>query len=101
MAVTVTYEFPSSSTPANLDNAMVSGTILTDGSATSITVTHGLRVPNADRSFGFPQVLIEPTTQSVTNLYVGYKDGSVVQFVFSAQVTTFRFYIRRPHTITR
>ena len=102
MAVTVTYEFPSSATPTTPQlHEMVSGTVLTDGSATSITVTHNLVESSADRSFGFPQVEIEPLTRLPTNYFVSYKDASVVQFTFSAEVTLFRFYIKRMHTIGR
>ena len=104
MAVTVTYEFPTNVVPSGSlsgTNDRVSGTILTDGSATSITVTHNLGISNADRSFGLPEVYIEPLTRLPTNLFVLYKDASAVNFTFSAEVTLFRFVIKRPHTIGR
>ena len=102
MAVTVTYEFPTNVVPsAVVQQEKVSGTILTDGSATAITVTHNLGMSNADRSFGLPEVYIEPLTRLPTNLFVSYKDASAVAFGFSAEVTLFRFNIKRPHSIGR
>lgn len=102
MAVTVTYEYPTNvAPPTGLISDKVSGTILTDGSATSITVTHNLGVSNQDRSFGLPEVYIEPLTRLPTNYFVSYKDAAAVQFTFSAEVTLFRFNIKRPHSIGR
>lgn len=102
MAVTVTYEFPSSAVPTlGGGDDTVQGTILTDGSATSITVTHGLNVSDQDRSWGFPEVYIEPLTRLPTNLFVSFKNASAVEFTFSAEVTLFRFRIKRPHHVGR
>ena len=103
MAVTVTYEFPSTAVPTlGGGSDMVQGTVLTDGSATSITVTHGLNVSNQDRSWGFPEVYVEMLTRQPTNgPFVNYKDASAANFTFSAEVTLFRFRIKRPHTTGR
>ena len=104
MTVAVTYEWPPGGATGTTPSDKVSGTIVTDGSAVSISVTHNLNMSAADLAAGLPEVYIEPLTQLPFysgQPYVINKTANFITFGFQATTFNFRFNIKRPNTIGR
>ena len=80
--------------------------VITDGVATTFTVTHNLGISAADIAAGF-LIIIEPNSATgipATLLLVITRpiaSGNAVIFTCAAIAATFRVRVQRPHTIGR
>jgi hypothetical protein len=78
--------------------------IVTDGVATTFTVTHNLNISAADIAAGFPDILIEnnsPTGIPATLLPLITRpiaSGNAVVLTFAGVAATFRLKIKRPYS---
>lgn len=95
---------PPAGTGNNQDSATVD--VTTDGTATTVTLTHNLNISAADITAGWPDINIEsngPTGIPATVLIDITRpvSANAVVLTFAAVVATFRVKIKRPHTIGR
>jgi hypothetical protein len=107
MAVTITNEHPTLGTNAPAASAVadrVQVTVLTDGTATSVTITHNMAISATDLTAGFPEVQFEPlltNNQLSLAMFVSGKAANLLGLTFLAVASNFRCILRRPHTIGR
>jgi hypothetical protein len=96
---------PTAAQVANQDS--VTADIVTDGVATTFTVTHNLGISAADITAGYPIVIFEPNSPTgipATLLILITRpiaSGNAVVLTFAAVAATFRIRILRPHSIGR
>lgn len=87
------------------DTAIVD--LVTDGVATTFTVTHNMNISAADITSGFPHITFEPNSPTgipATLLILITRpiaSGNAVVLTFAAVAATFRMVIKRPHSIGR
>ena len=61
-ANTIAWTWPKTTAPvAPVGTLSVKGVVTTDGTSTSLTITHNLGFSTAELAQGFPEVTIEPT----------------------------------------
>lgn len=106
MAVTLTNEWPTLQTGAPAASAVserVSVNVTTDGTATSLTITHNMAVSAADLNQAMPEVSFEPLTSNFLSLalQVSGKAANLLGLTFLAVASQFRCVIKRPHTLGR
>jgi hypothetical protein len=87
------------------DTAIVD--LVTDGVATTFTVTHNMGISTADITAGFPHITFEPNSPTgipATLLILITRpiaSGNAVVLTFAAVAATFRMVIKRPNSIGR
>lgn len=90
-----------------IDQDSVAVDIVTDGTATTFTVTHNMNISAADITSGFPHITFEPNSPTgipATLLILITRpiaSGNAVVITFAAVAATFRMVIERPHSIGR